>query len=233
MAEWLEPHGFSPTQYNALRILRGAGVDGLPCTEVGGAHDQSRSGYYAAGGPVGEARVSNAQPGDGGSAGGSGQYYDSRFGIASQTRPAGECVCTREDGTFADGEIAGVDAFVGRGGIAGVAMSQWLTPRRSGGGGVKVRSEKCRCAWGCRRGTKVLRVRWLRLTPLRRTVFRVRWLGWRDDIFGGCGGWVECTRLNVFVPVRSNSFCLGYRRDLRRLGIAVARTFFFATRVGF
>jgi DNA-binding MarR family transcriptional regulator len=35
MAEWLKPHGLSPTQYNALRILRGAGADGLPCTEVG------------------------------------------------------------------------------------------------------------------------------------------------------------------------------------------------------
>src|SRR5882724_4684153 len=35
MAEWLKPHGLSPTQYNALRILRGAGVDGLPCTQVG------------------------------------------------------------------------------------------------------------------------------------------------------------------------------------------------------
>lgn len=35
MAEWLKPHGLSPTQYNALRILRGAGVGGLPCTEVG------------------------------------------------------------------------------------------------------------------------------------------------------------------------------------------------------
>jgi DNA-binding MarR family transcriptional regulator len=35
MAEWLKPHGLSPTQYNALRILRGAGVDGLPCTELG------------------------------------------------------------------------------------------------------------------------------------------------------------------------------------------------------
>src|SRR6266404_5274105 len=35
MAEWLKPNGLSPTQYNALRILRGAGVDGLPCTEVG------------------------------------------------------------------------------------------------------------------------------------------------------------------------------------------------------
>ena len=35
MAEWLKPHGVSPTQYNALRILRGAGSEGLPCTEVG------------------------------------------------------------------------------------------------------------------------------------------------------------------------------------------------------
>lgn len=35
MAEWLKPHGLSPTQYNALRILRGAGPEGLPCSEVG------------------------------------------------------------------------------------------------------------------------------------------------------------------------------------------------------
>jgi DNA-binding MarR family transcriptional regulator len=28
-------HGLSSTQYNALRILRGAGKDGLPCQEVG------------------------------------------------------------------------------------------------------------------------------------------------------------------------------------------------------
>ena len=34
MAEWLKPHGLSPTQYNALRILRGAGPEGLPCSEV-------------------------------------------------------------------------------------------------------------------------------------------------------------------------------------------------------
>ena len=34
MTEWLKPHGLSPTQYNALRILRGAGVEGLPCTEL-------------------------------------------------------------------------------------------------------------------------------------------------------------------------------------------------------
>ena len=27
----LKPHGVSPTQYNALRILRGAGSDGPPC----------------------------------------------------------------------------------------------------------------------------------------------------------------------------------------------------------
>ncbi len=30
----LKAHGVSPTQYNALRILRGAGPDGLPCGEV-------------------------------------------------------------------------------------------------------------------------------------------------------------------------------------------------------
>ena len=30
----LKPYGVSPTQYNALRILRGAGPDGLPCGEV-------------------------------------------------------------------------------------------------------------------------------------------------------------------------------------------------------
>lgn len=31
----LKPHGLSPTQYNALRILRGAGPEGLACSEVG------------------------------------------------------------------------------------------------------------------------------------------------------------------------------------------------------
>jgi DNA-binding MarR family transcriptional regulator len=31
----LKPHGISATQYNALRILRGAGPKGLPCQEVG------------------------------------------------------------------------------------------------------------------------------------------------------------------------------------------------------
>jgi len=35
LASWLKPHGISPTQYNALRILRGAGPDGLPCTQIG------------------------------------------------------------------------------------------------------------------------------------------------------------------------------------------------------
>jgi DNA-binding MarR family transcriptional regulator len=33
-AEMFKPHGLSPTQYNALRILRGAGPEGLACTEV-------------------------------------------------------------------------------------------------------------------------------------------------------------------------------------------------------
>jgi len=31
----LKPHGISATQYNALRILRGAGLAGLSCQEVG------------------------------------------------------------------------------------------------------------------------------------------------------------------------------------------------------
>ena len=34
-AEFLKPYGLSPTQYNALRILRGAGEEGLPCSEIG------------------------------------------------------------------------------------------------------------------------------------------------------------------------------------------------------
>jgi DNA-binding MarR family transcriptional regulator len=34
-AEILKPHGLSPTQYNALRILRGAGTPGLACREIG------------------------------------------------------------------------------------------------------------------------------------------------------------------------------------------------------
>jgi MarR family transcriptional regulator, organic hydroperoxide resistance regulator len=34
-AEILKPHGLSPTQYNALRILRGAGPPGLACREIG------------------------------------------------------------------------------------------------------------------------------------------------------------------------------------------------------
>jgi DNA-binding MarR family transcriptional regulator len=31
----LKPHGLSPAQYNVLRILRGAGAEGLPCGEIG------------------------------------------------------------------------------------------------------------------------------------------------------------------------------------------------------
>lgn len=33
--QFFRPHGISSTQYNALRILRGAGPDGLPSLEVG------------------------------------------------------------------------------------------------------------------------------------------------------------------------------------------------------
>ena len=31
----LKPHGLTGTQYNVLRILRGAGTEGLPCKSVG------------------------------------------------------------------------------------------------------------------------------------------------------------------------------------------------------
>ena len=34
VADLLKPSGLSATQYNVLRILRGAGPDGLPCGEV-------------------------------------------------------------------------------------------------------------------------------------------------------------------------------------------------------
>jgi DNA-binding MarR family transcriptional regulator len=34
VAEWLKTWGLSPTQYNALRILRGAGEEGLACSEI-------------------------------------------------------------------------------------------------------------------------------------------------------------------------------------------------------
>ena len=35
LEETLKPHGISATQYNTLRILRGAGTKGLSCQEVG------------------------------------------------------------------------------------------------------------------------------------------------------------------------------------------------------
>lgn len=34
LTQLLRPHGFSPAQYNVLRILRGAGEQGLPCGEI-------------------------------------------------------------------------------------------------------------------------------------------------------------------------------------------------------
>lgn len=34
IVEVLKPHGISTTQYNVLRILRGAGKDGLPCGAI-------------------------------------------------------------------------------------------------------------------------------------------------------------------------------------------------------
>ena len=36
LAETLKPAGLTPTQYNVLRILRGAGTEGLPCGEISG-----------------------------------------------------------------------------------------------------------------------------------------------------------------------------------------------------
>ena len=36
VGEALRPHGLTPTQYNALRILRGAGAEGLCRNEIGG-----------------------------------------------------------------------------------------------------------------------------------------------------------------------------------------------------
>ncbi len=36
LSELLRPYGVTPTQYNVLRILRGAGADGLPRCEVQG-----------------------------------------------------------------------------------------------------------------------------------------------------------------------------------------------------
>lgn len=35
ISEMLKQHGLSATQYNALRILRGAGPSGLACSEIG------------------------------------------------------------------------------------------------------------------------------------------------------------------------------------------------------
>ena len=35
VADLLKPYGLSPTQFNALRILRGAGESGLACSEIG------------------------------------------------------------------------------------------------------------------------------------------------------------------------------------------------------
>jgi DNA-binding MarR family transcriptional regulator len=35
VAGWLKPFDLTPSQYNVLRILRGAGAPGLPCGEIG------------------------------------------------------------------------------------------------------------------------------------------------------------------------------------------------------
>ena len=34
LAKMLKPYDLSPVQYNALRIMRGAGPEGLPCSEI-------------------------------------------------------------------------------------------------------------------------------------------------------------------------------------------------------
>ena len=35
LTDLLKPHGLSPTQYNVLRILRGAGKEGASCKDIG------------------------------------------------------------------------------------------------------------------------------------------------------------------------------------------------------
>jgi DNA-binding MarR family transcriptional regulator len=35
LAQVIEPHGITPQQYNVLRILRGAGADGIPTLTIG------------------------------------------------------------------------------------------------------------------------------------------------------------------------------------------------------
>jgi DNA-binding MarR family transcriptional regulator len=35
LVETLRPYGITPTQYNVLRILRGAPAEGLPCSDIG------------------------------------------------------------------------------------------------------------------------------------------------------------------------------------------------------
>jgi DNA-binding MarR family transcriptional regulator len=34
LSDLLSPHGLTPSQFNVLRILRGAGADGLSCAEI-------------------------------------------------------------------------------------------------------------------------------------------------------------------------------------------------------
>ena len=53
------------------------------------SHDYAGPGYYAAAGPVGEAGVDFALPGDEGSADGDGQDYAAGDGIAGSDGPAG------------------------------------------------------------------------------------------------------------------------------------------------
>ena len=53
-ADSLKAHGITPTQYNVLRILRGAGSDGLPTLEIGQSApaDQEYILHIPAGKPI-------------------------------------------------------------------------------------------------------------------------------------------------------------------------------------
>jgi len=53
----LKPHGLTGTQYNVLRILRGAGPEGLPCKSVGDLMISHDPDMTRAARPHGKARI--------------------------------------------------------------------------------------------------------------------------------------------------------------------------------
>ena len=53
VAELLKEYQLTPTQYNMLRILRGAGKDGLTCSQACERIDHSGPGCYATPGSYG------------------------------------------------------------------------------------------------------------------------------------------------------------------------------------